>query len=394
MNRLLLVDDEKVFLESLKAGLKKFEDSFQTDICFSVNDAIKKLDKNKYELVITDLRMPKKDGIDLLLHLNKVNFTGSSKIMSAHNTEDSIKKIKELGFVDVIAKPFDLDWFENMIVEFFKEKELLEQNFGSVDTVIRDICRKSWEDSSLSFESVDLLSILQVANIDKRSATFKVKVNGKSGIIDFLEGDIVNAEYDDLKGDEAILKLIRMENTNIVVNKPRKNIERVINAPFMDFMSDIVKRNSSNTNNIEDDLTNKVLDDNKNENLKTNFKEEKMSTMSDMLTILNNEVNGLQMASIFGKDGLPLAQENPSGIDIDAFSAKFAMVKALVSKTVKDLSNGSLNEIIVEEERGWFILRPLGNSGLSLFIAVDTNATLGNLRLVAKKIAAEAEKLA
>ncbi|MEN8155177.1 MAG: response regulator, partial [Acidobacteriota bacterium] len=117
MNRLLLVDDEKVFLESLKAGLKKFEDSFQTDICFSVNDAIKKLDKNKYELVITDLRMPKKDGIDLLLHLNKVNFTGSSKIMSAHNTEDSIKKIKELGFVDVIAKPFDLDWFENMIVE-------------------------------------------------------------------------------------------------------------------------------------------------------------------------------------------------------------------------------------------------------------------------------------
>ncbi|MEN8154273.1 MAG: response regulator [Acidobacteriota bacterium] len=393
MTKLLLVDDEKIFLESLKTGLKKFEHLFQTDICFSVNEAIKNINKNEYELVITDLRMPKKDGIDLLLHLNKINFRGSSKIMSAHNTEESLKKINELGFIDVIAKPFDLEWFENMIVEFFREKEELEKNFGSVDIVIRDICRKSWGSSSLSFESVDLISILQVANVDRRSATFNVKVNGKSGSIDMLEGDIINAEYEKLKGDEAVLKLINAKETSIVVNSKKKKIEKIIDMPFIDFMKGILKRFRSNTDNFEDDFTSDVLSEDKKTSLNSNSKEEKMSTMNDMLTILNNEVNGLQTASIFGKDGLPLAQENPSGIDIDAFSAKFAMVKALVSKTVKDLSNGTLNEIIVEEENGWFILRPLGNSGLSLFIAVDTNATLGNLRLVAKKLAAEAEKL-
>ena len=116
--------------------------------------------------------------------------------------------------------------------------------------------------------------------------------------------------------------------------------------------------------------------------------------MSDMLKVLNSEVNGLKTASIFGKDGMPLAIENPGGLDIDAFSAKFAMVNALISKSVRDLSGGTLAEILVEEEHGWFILRPLGKSGLLLFIAVSTDATLGNLRLVAKKLAADAERFA
>ncbi len=119
-----------------------------------------------------------------------------------------------------------------------------------------------------------------------------------------------------------------------------------------------------------------------------------MSNMSDILKILNNKVNGLKTASIFGKDGLPLAVENPGNLDIDAFSAKFAMVNALVSKTIKSLSDGTLSEILIEEEKGWFILRPLGNSGFNLFIAVSKKAKIGNLRLVAKKLATDAEKFA
>ncbi|MCK5221070.1 MAG: response regulator, partial [Candidatus Aminicenantes bacterium] len=331
MDKLLLVDDEKVFLQSLKTGLKKLENVFQTDICFSVNEAIKNINKNEYGLVITDLRMPKKDGIDLLLYLNKINFRGTSKIMSAHNTEESLKKIKHLGFIDVIAKPFDLDWFENMIVEFFKEKNSSDRNLGEVNAVIRDICRKSPDGSSILFESIDLLSIMQVVNVDKRSATLSIDNNGNTGFVHFFEGDIVNAEYESLKIEDAILKLIETKESNISIKKLNKKVKRIIEIPFVEFMTGIIKKSKSSEEKSEDEaISNLLIDDaikDEDKIIKNNSKEEEMS-LKDVLLPLQNEVNGLKVSAIFGKDGLPLAMSNPANLDVDAFSAKFAMVSA------------------------------------------------------------------
>ncbi len=117
-----------------------------------------------------------------------------------------------------------------------------------------------------------------------------------------------------------------------------------------------------------------------------------MARMNDVLSGLGSEVNGLLTASIFGADGIPIAIENPANLDVDAFSAKFAMVGTMISKTVGGLSGGTVHEILVEEEKGWSLVRPIGKTGLFLFIAVTTEATLGNLRLVARKLAEKAEK--
>lgn len=112
-----------------------------------------------------------------------------------------------------------------------------------------------------------------------------------------------------------------------------------------------------------------------------------MSLEKTILNSLNQDVEGLQVASIFGSDGLPLVVNNPGRLDIDAFSAKFAMVTKLVSKTVKDLSNGLVQEVLVEEDKGWILVRPCKQKDLFLIIAVTSEATLGNLRLVAKQLA-------
>ncbi|MCK5220952.1 MAG: response regulator, partial [Candidatus Aminicenantes bacterium] len=194
-NKILLVDDEKVFLNSLKTGLDDSNEIFDTDICFSVDEATKLLKKNEYGLVITDLRMPLKSGIDLLLHLKDIEFKGAIKVMSAHNTKESIDKIKGLGIVDVISKPFDLKWFKEMIKNYFEEEK----------------------DENLTFESIDLLSVMQVINIDKKTAALQVNNNGKRGVIYFSKGEIINAEYEDFAGEEAIMELISLKSSKISV---------------------------------------------------------------------------------------------------------------------------------------------------------------------------------
>ena len=117
-----------------------------------------------------------------------------------------------------------------------------------------------------------------------------------------------------------------------------------------------------------------------------------MAIPKEVLSDLSKDVEGLQLASIFGADGIHILENNPNRLDSDSFSAKFAMIGKLVMKTARDLSNGTVNEILVEEDKGWILVRPIAKSGLFLLIAVTSDATLGNLRLVAKNLAAEIAK--
>jgi CheY-like chemotaxis protein/predicted regulator of Ras-like GTPase activity (Roadblock/LC7/MglB family) len=359
-NKLLLVDDDKSFLMALKKGLNHLSDIFTTDICLSVPEAIKLVETTEYNLIITDIRMPNMSGIDLLLHLRASNFSGGIKVISAYTAEEDLRKIKELGIIDVIPKPFGLEWFKNMLIDYFeREKE-----------------------TSVTFESIDLLTVMQVLNVDRKSSALQVDIDGKKGVIYFKDGEIIHAEYEDLIDEEAALQLISMDRGIISAKKIRKKIKRTIQKDFVEFCADILKR--------VDDLKHNKKKSSKNSKINEK-KEENMARIKDVLSILNNEITGFQAASVFGKDGIPVAIENPAMLDIDAFSAKFAMVSTLVTKSIKDLSGGKVSEILIEEEKGWSLIRPVRETGLFLLIAVTSDATLGNVRLVAKRLAADLE---
>ncbi len=371
-NKILLVDDEKLFLQSLKQGLDHLNDTVETDICFSVAEAIKRLKKADYELIITDIRMPGKSGIDLLLYLKMNDFSGAVKVMSAYTTDDTLKKINSLGILDVISKPFDFEWFEGMIVDFFKKRK----------------------ETAVTFESIDLLSVMQVINLDKNTSALEIEIEDKKGMIYFEDGEMTDAEYLGLRGKEAVLKLIAQRKGNILVKKIKNKIERTINVPFVEFMLDMMKQIDEYRNGgaaepgtaPEEDEILVLLKNN-------NIEEDNMMYGKEVLTVLKRDVEGLMVASIFGRDGLPVVVENPENLDIDAFSAKFAMVNALVSKSVKDLSGGKVSEILVEEENGWILVRPITGTDMMLIVAVSSNATLGNVRFVAKKLVADLEKM-
>lgn len=360
--RILLVDDEVTFVKALKVQLNHLSALFETDICSSVSEAIKLLKTKEYNLIITDIKMPEKSGIDLLLHLRAINFSGGIKVMSAYSTEENIKKINSLGVVDLIPKPLNLDWFESMIVDYFEKEK------------------------SIVFESIDLFTVMQAINLDNKSTTLNIDINGKQGIIYFQGGEIINAEYENLKGEEALIQLMILNKGDIYVKKAEGQIARTINKPFLDLCAELLLITEEKKSK-ENKGKNKIP-------LRTNKsnKETKMARIKDVLKTLNDEVSGLQVASIFGKDGIPVTILNPANLDVDAFSAKFAIVGTLVSKTIRDLSGGTVSEILIEEDNGWTLVRPIGKTGLLLLIGVSSEATLGNVRLVAKNLAAKAEK--
>jgi DNA-binding response OmpR family regulator len=72
--------------------------------------ALAKIDasKNRFDVVITDHRMPRVSGLELVRELRARKFEGKVVVLSAHLAEDNIKAYQKLGVNMLISKPFDV----------------------------------------------------------------------------------------------------------------------------------------------------------------------------------------------------------------------------------------------------------------------------------------------
>jgi DNA-binding response OmpR family regulator len=110
--KILVVDDEENIREIIAEGLSVINNVDIFQACDG-EDAILKLNEHDIDVLITDVIMPKKDGFELLHHVNEsykkeiVTF-----VCTGYVDEDSFKK---LNIHKVIAKPFDLDFLINEV---------------------------------------------------------------------------------------------------------------------------------------------------------------------------------------------------------------------------------------------------------------------------------------
>ncbi|HUU30029.1 MAG TPA: response regulator [archaeon] len=103
--KILLVDDDEQILDMLGAILE--DEGFSIDKTFSGEGALKKVEKEKYDLVISDVRMPGIDGFELLKQITD-RFKDTRVIMMTGYTDDyDISDVLLLGAYDYITKPFD-----------------------------------------------------------------------------------------------------------------------------------------------------------------------------------------------------------------------------------------------------------------------------------------------
>lgn len=221
IKKLLLVDDEQFFLEGLQDGLSECRKIFTTDICFSVAEAMALLEKNNYDLVVSDIRMPDKNGLDLFLYLRETGFRGGFIAMTAFGTEEVIAQIRRLGGLDVILKPFNFTWFKDKILDYFKED--VEGVSGTID-------------------SIDLTSLLQMIHLEKKSLSVKIECKMGEGFLYFSKGEMIHAQYQDLSSEEAAFQLIKMNRGRFSLQKLENELPHTVGVPFLTLMINIMKR--------------------------------------------------------------------------------------------------------------------------------------------------------
>jgi DNA-binding NtrC family response regulator len=124
--RILVVDDEKVALNNLSYILKK--EGYEVTGTQSGPRALSLLEEEEFDLILTDLKMEKVDGMQILARSRELH-PGTEVIMiTGYATVDSAISAMKAGAYHYIAKPFKLDEVRKVVREALEKKELKQEN--------------------------------------------------------------------------------------------------------------------------------------------------------------------------------------------------------------------------------------------------------------------------
>ncbi len=141
--KILVIDDEKSVCELLELIFKK--EKYEVFTAFSYSEAIEFLKKNSVDIVISDLKLGKKDsGIDILKFLKENDRREIFILITAYASAESAIETLKLGAFDYITKPFDVNDIKRIVnnaVRHLKDKYFFEDDYGEFEVAPRIVGR-------------------------------------------------------------------------------------------------------------------------------------------------------------------------------------------------------------------------------------------------------------
>jgi DNA-binding NtrC family response regulator len=170
---ILIVDDEDSVRDSLKSWFE--EDGYDVDCAADARIALSKLNSMTFDIVLTDIKMPGMDGLEMLRRIKVLNEDSIVIVMTAFATVDTAVRALKDGAYDYITKPFDPDDLSHLIrnasaqISLARENEVLK---GRVDVL------ENVEDLIGNSEAMEKV-LKQVLSVSRSNVS--VIITGESG---------------------------------------------------------------------------------------------------------------------------------------------------------------------------------------------------------------------
>ncbi|KAF0157194.1 MAG: response regulator [Syntrophaceae bacterium] len=127
MNKILIVDDELNMRLVLAAMLKR--EGYEVASAADGSEALQILKSGRIAAVITDLKMPRIDGMELLHRVSQEYPEVPVIMITAHGTVATAVEALKKGALDYITKPFELEDLKNIVSKAIKTRNLKENEF-------------------------------------------------------------------------------------------------------------------------------------------------------------------------------------------------------------------------------------------------------------------------
>lgn len=124
MSKILIIEDEESIRRVLNKVLMQDDKSYSITEAVDGLDGISKINSSKFDLILCDIKMPKKDGIEVLKHILSECPNTPTIMISGHGDLETAVESMRLGAFDYISKPPDLNRLLNSV-----RSALLNKNF-------------------------------------------------------------------------------------------------------------------------------------------------------------------------------------------------------------------------------------------------------------------------
>ena len=121
----LIVEDDPMVLSINRRYLEKIPGFLVSGTCGSYEEAIRLTSKHTYDLLLVDVNIQGKSGLDLIRALRKREYPAELIMITAAGEQEAIRIGLQCGIVDYILKPFQFKRFEKSIEAFVQRRELL-----------------------------------------------------------------------------------------------------------------------------------------------------------------------------------------------------------------------------------------------------------------------------
>jgi len=184
--RILIVDDEESILWSLSQNLSFSSGGFSVGTAGSAEEALEIIRSTKVDVLISDLKLPNMNGLELMKAVRAISPQTRSILMTAYGNNSVVDRASQEGFIAYLEKPFSIDLLLNYI------------NGPSKPTL----------KVSAELLDLELMDLLEFYTSRPGNAVIRISAEAGAGLLVIKEGNLVHAEFDTTEGVEALASII------------------------------------------------------------------------------------------------------------------------------------------------------------------------------------------
>jgi CheY-like chemotaxis protein len=177
----LIVDDDRSVLRMLEFGLKKLGSGYRIHTASDMSNAIEQIEKQWFDLVITDYMMPGMTGVDLATVVRSISPDTQVVLMTAYGTTKLRSTTDNLRFDGYLNKPFTMDQIREMVRQTANRSVLTgDESESDFEQVTPQVSATSFQEKP--FEQMTISDHLQKLYVNA-GARAVVLINAKGNAI-------------------------------------------------------------------------------------------------------------------------------------------------------------------------------------------------------------------
>ena len=189
-SKVLIVDDEDNIVLALHRVLYQDNDRYDVLVASSAEIAQQILEGVRVDVLVTDVQLPEKSGMDLLSWVAVQAPSTRVIVMTAFDVSGIKDRAHAFGCLQLMRKPFDVHEMRAAILRALSLRDSFAGNLAELSSV----------------------DVIQMLCIGRKSVALRLSEGASTGVIHIENGQPVHAVWDDVAGEEAFFRILAVKN--------------------------------------------------------------------------------------------------------------------------------------------------------------------------------------